>query len=177
MDSTQELDAMRAVASALDAVPADARARIVAWAASRYAVGGAVAGTVTATRDQSDVATAHAAATALLGTHHRTFAEFFSAVGPQKESEKVLVAGYWVQKYRGVPTLDAGAVNRELKHLGHPVRNITAAFDDLQLHKPALAVQTSKGGPTRQARNRYAITAAGEKAVLEMFAARAERKE
>ncbi len=169
MDSSQELEAMRVVASALDAVPDDARARIVAWAASRYVRVASGASWQVDSTGHTDSASA-----AAISTHHRSLAEFFDAAGPHKESEKALVVGYWLQKYRGMPTFDAATVNRELKYLGHAVRNITAAFDDLREEKPALAVQTSKAGPTQQARKKLTITSAGENVVLDMLAASVE---
>jgi hypothetical protein len=170
VDSSQELDAMRAVASALDAASDDARARIVAWAASRYGVRAAGAASW-----RTSPAGETGSARTLDASSHQLFPEFFDAAAPRKESEKALVAGYWLQRYRGMLTFDAATVNRELKYLGHAVRNITAAFDDLRQEKPALAAQTSKGGPAQQARKKYIITDAGEKAVLEMLAASGER--
>jgi hypothetical protein len=74
-----------------------------------------------------------------------------------------------MQKSSGLDTFDSAAVNRELKHLGHGVGNITSAFNDLISQKPALAMQTAKSGKSKQARKKYKITRAGEKAVLEML--------
>ena len=79
------------------------------------------------------------------------------------------MAGLWMQKRSGMETFDSAAVNRELKHLGHGVGNITAAFNDLMAQKPALAMQTAKSGKSKQARKKYKITRAGEKAVAEML--------
>jgi hypothetical protein len=162
-----ELDAMRAVASALDALPDDVRARIIAWAASRYGVRGIGGFSRLASPQDAAGDTGSGPSD---GSEYSTFAEFFDAADPQTESEKALVAGYWLQKRQGMATFDSATVNRELKHLGHAVKNITSAFNDLIELRPALAVQTAKAGKSQQARKKYMITKAGEKLVHQRLA-------
>lgn len=156
---------MRTVATALDGLPEDVRARIVLWAASKYGVRGIDLGS-----RRFAVATGGGESVELFNSEHRTLAEFFDSLNPHTESQKVLIAGYWLQRYRGMTNFDSATVNRELKYLGRQVRNVTAAFDDLKQLKPALAAQVSKSGITQQARKQYTITSAGENAVLDMLA-------
>jgi hypothetical protein len=166
LDSTQEVEAMRTVASALDPLPEEARTRVIAWAAALYSIRGPGTGIVQGTRQQGEAAVPNAGGAV---TSFGTLAEFFDASDPQTESEKALVAGLWLQKQEGMSNLDSAAVNSELKQLGHAVTNVTMAFGRLIDQKPALAVQTAKAGKTRQARKKYMITKAGEKYVERML--------
>lgn len=173
LDSMQEVDAMRAVASALDPLPEESRGRVIAWAASRYGVrvhGGAATGSSGACGGAAE-SSGSAGSTAIVSSFG-TLAEFFDAADPQTDSQKALIGGYWLQKHDGMATFDSGAVNRELKHLGHAIGNITSAFDDLIDQKPALAVQTAKSGKAKQARKKYMITKAGEKFIEQMLGER-----
>lgn len=163
---------MRQVAASLDPLQEDARARIIAWAAAKYGVRvHGTQGLTTSAGRVSDTAPQSVRNPEALLDEFGSLAEFFDAADPGIESEKALIVGLWMQKRDGMDTFDSAAVNRELKHLGHGVGNITAAFNDLMTRKPALAMQTAKSGNSQQARKKYKITRAGEKAVAEMLAA------
>jgi hypothetical protein len=97
-----------------------------------------------------------------------TLADFFSYCSPSSETEKALVAGYWTQTREGNLEFDAQSVNKELKHMGHGVANITSAFDNLIQRRPQLVIQTRKSGNTRQARKLYKLTTEGIRAVERM---------
>ncbi|TAM76242.1 hypothetical protein EPN44_05865 [bacterium] len=101
---------------------------------------------------------------------YENLAVLFDAADPQTEAEKVLIAAHWLQKQSGAPNIEAAAVNRELKHLGHAVRNVTMAFNVLLGDRPALVVQMAKSGNTKQARKKYMVTRAGEKYLQQMLA-------
>jgi len=92
-------------------------------------------------------------------------AEFYAATNPQSESEKVAVIAYWFQVYEAHPDFDSQRINTELKHLGHGVSNVTAAFSALMNWKPQYVIQTRKSGTTQQARKRYMLTNEGKKFV------------
>lgn len=162
METTQELNAIRQVAESLDPLDDGARSRVIAWAAAKYGV------RVPSLRT-ADAGSQIGVAPEARIDQYGSLAEFFDAANPGVESEKALVAGLWMQKQSGLATFDSAAVNRELKHLGHGVANITAAFNDLIARRPALAMQTSKSGKAKQARKKYTITRAGEKAVAELL--------
>lgn len=83
---------------------------------------------------------------------------------------KPLVVGYWFQVLQGEQDLDGFQINKELKHLGHGVSNITTALSSLIDRKPQLVIQTRKSGNSKQARKRYRLTDAGIKAVERMLA-------
>lgn len=173
LDSKQELDAMRQVAASLDPLQDDVRARIIAWAAAKYGVRVyTTAGVASSSARVGETAAVSGRAPDALLDEYGSLAELFDAADPSIESEKALVVAFWMQKRDGMDTFDSAAVNRELKHLGHGVGNITAAFNDLMTRKPALAMQTAKSGKSQQARKKYKITRAGEKVVAEMLTTR-----
>jgi len=59
---------------------------------------------------------------------------------------KALVGGYWLQVCQGNGSFPSRDVNELLKNHGHPVSNITRAFDVLRESKPAYAAQLEKSG-------------------------------
>lgn len=105
---------------------------------------------------------------AVEGVTFTTFAELFDAASPTSNGEKALVAGYWLQVCEGAEGFDSQSANKELKHLGHGLPNITAALETLKKTKPSLVLQLQKSGKTQQARKKYKVTVAGLKKVEEM---------
>ncbi len=162
-----EIEAMRAVASALEPLGAESRKRVIAWAASLYGVRVSIAGSP-AQAVQAETPSQQSGSESSAAKFD-TLAELFDMASPRTEGEKALVAGYWLQKHDGMTTFDSAAVNRELKQLGYAIGNITQAFDGLKEQKPALAVQMAKSGSSRQARKKYKITTAGEKYIDRML--------
>jgi len=61
-----------------------------------------------------------------------------------------------------------GEGDAALKNLGHPIANITSAFNNLKARKPATVMQLKKAGTTKQARKTYKLTLAGKSAVEAM---------
>ena len=100
---------------------------------------------------------------------YASFADLFSAAGPETNARKALVAGYWLQVCQNAENFDGFSANSELKQLGEGLVNITVAIDGLKNEKPALAMQTRKSGNSRQARKTYKLTVAGIKAVEDMI--------
>jgi hypothetical protein len=166
-ESKQDVQAIQAIAAALDPLTEEARGRVIAWAVAMYGY----------RRSTSAPARTPNLATGVTSSPSRdqgfegfeTLAEFFDAADPHTEGEKALVTAFWLQKRDGVPAFDAASVNRELKHLGHPVANITMALNQVIRQKPSLVVQMAKSGKSRQARKKYKVTTAGEKFVEQMI--------
>jgi hypothetical protein len=98
-----------------------------------------------------------------------TLAEFMAAANPKTDVQRALVAGQWLQEKEGHGQLSGQAINKELKHLGHGVKNITSALSSLMDEKPQLVVQLKKSGSTKQARKQYKVTEAGKAAVQRML--------
>jgi hypothetical protein len=99
-------------------------------------------------------------------------ASLFDSASPTTQSDKALVAGYWLQVASPdkSPDWDGFSANKELRHLGHGMDNITKALGGLINQTPRLAIQTRKAGTTRQAKKKYKLTAEGIKRVRQMLA-------
>jgi hypothetical protein len=155
-----ELEAITAVAGALDKIKSDDRmvARVLRWARERYT--GAT---------EPDVATQRGKAAAADAVEYDDVATLYSAASPRTDAERALVVGYWFQVYQGMKDFDSQRVNTELKNMGHGVGNITDAFSRLIERKPQYVIQTRKSGTARQARKLYRLTNEGIKHVQSML--------
>lgn len=164
-----ELEAMQSMVSALTPLDPGARQRVISWAAGRFELTLATKTTERRVIAFADADEGGPEAPALDppggASTYETLAEAFSAASPGTNGQKALVVGYWLQAREGMTELDSQRINKELKHLGYGVANITTAMDELKAGKPAYAIQLKKSGSTRQARKKYKITDAGVKAV------------
>lgn len=165
-DPRAEIEALVGSSALLDPLDAAARGRVLRWLADRYGVAwhGDV---VPQDLQHSAESSAHPAGARI--SQPQDLPELFERASPRTQSEKALVVGYWFQQVQGDPDLDAARLNRELRHLGHPVANITAALTDLMQTHPKYVLQTRKSGATRQARKKYRLTAEGLKRVTAMM--------
>lgn len=89
------------------------------------------------------------------------FAELFHAATPKTDVDRALVAGYWFQAIQGDPSFQAADLNKELKNLGHALKNVTDSLKSNQEKKPARVIQLRKAGNSRQARKLYKLTHEG----------------
>lgn len=161
-----ELEAMQAVHAALADLDEPARARVVAWAASKF-----------------EIQPAAVKLTGQSGAHvedndagDRAFADIgdlVDAAQPSDGPERALVAGYWFQEIEGRDGWGGGDVNNALKNLGHPLANVTKTLNSLRGRKPSLVMQVGKSGRSAQARKTYKLTTAGVREVTKMLAGRA----
>jgi len=159
-DTDDEIRAMTEVNAILSKLDPKVAGRVAGWAAAKYR-GGVEAPERLGLRSGNDREPQSA---------FRDFADLFAETNPKTESEKALVAGYWFQVVQGQPDLDASQVNAELKNMGHGLSNVTRAFDDLMAGRPQLAIQTRKGGKSKQARKKYRLTSEGIRAVENLLA-------
>lgn len=102
-------------------------------------------------------------------TTFSAFHDLYHAANPETESEKALVAGYWVQVCQQNDGFDSFTANSALKGMGYTVSNITRALDALMAQEPKYVMQIKKSGTARQARKVYKLTTAGLKRVVEML--------
>jgi hypothetical protein len=156
---------MHAVYDALSPLDGDAQSRVISYIVDRLEI---VMGTSSGRRrfaadeneDERELEQEQADA-----PKYGAFAELFNDAQPKTQSEKALVAGYWLQVCQGAESFDGFSANKELKHLGEGVENITAAITALKGLKPAQAMQLKKSGKSKQARKTYKLTVAGIQAV------------
>lgn len=147
----RELAAMETVRKTVEELDEEARQRVLVWAVHRFRIK-----TKGAQIEGED-------------SEYKEFADLFDAANPKTTAQRALVGGYWFQLVNGRPTFTGQEVNKELKHVGQEVGNITDAFTALIGEKPSLALQVRKGGRTKQARKQYKLTTEGIKRVRGMI--------
>lgn len=157
-----EIAAMAALAESLDGLDEQVRARVLTWARSRYMTA-AVASASPAT-----ASTPRGGGSTPLESF-QSLGELMAACSVDTDDGRVLVAAAYISPRVEGGALAAAQVNAELKHLGHPMDNITRVFDALIAQRPALVVQLRKSGTTRQARKLYKVTEAGMQRVQRML--------
>lgn len=166
-----EFQAMQTVYTALSGLDEEARARVLSYVSSRLGIA-AVAKPVAKAPERPEL---DGSDDPELDEEQEeapkfgSLAELFDAAHPKGASDKALVAGYWLQVCQGSDSFDGFSANKELKHLGEGLANVTSAIDTLKGQKPALALQLKKSGKSRQARKVYKITVAGIRAVEAMI--------
>ncbi len=157
-----EIEAIEIVANALAALDDAAIRRVLRWAADRF-------GAREVVEEPAEPGEEAAPGGGFEPGQFEDVADLYAAANPGSDAEKALVVGYWLQFVNEVPEFDSQTANRELKHLGHGVSNITAALTNLKVRKPQLVIQTRKSGTTQQARKKYKVTNAGRHAVEAMI--------
>jgi hypothetical protein len=165
----EELAAMKAVAEALEKLDDAAVRRVLRWANDAFSH--KTASVSEASRADAPVQT-NGAPTATAGelrVRFDTLADFYAAGDAQQDSDKALLAGYWVQVCEGDGDFDSFTINKKLKDLGYGVANITAAFNGLINRRPQLVIQTKKSGSSKQARKMYRLTIEGQRTVERML--------
>lgn len=158
-----EISAMSAIANALDHLPEDARARVLAWARSRYMPRISQLGDSTAFAPP----TSPPPSPSTSGSGE-TLAEFFADCSPQDDAQRVLVAATFLRRRGGTEVFTAAQAHADLIQLGYRIVNITRVLEGLEAQRPALVVMVRKEGKTKQARKLYKVTEAGLRNVGEM---------
>jgi len=160
MDS--EIAAMQNIAKALEDLDADARSRVLSWAADRFD-----ASISTPSAGASGTGSGAESTRELTSEEHQgpglgfaTLAELLAVADPKTEADKVLVSAYWLQEVEG-EKVQSQPVNKALKDLGHPVSDMPREFDKLIARRPQVVLQLKKAGSTRQARKTFKVTKAG----------------
>jgi hypothetical protein len=155
-----ELHALSTISSLLADLPEDSQARIVNWISSRFRIQAVLSG-----------ALKHGGGLELAepGKDFQDVATLFVAANPITGAEKALTVAFWLQECLHQEEWDGFAINTELKHLGHGLKNVTDALSALIEHRPQLVVQLRKSGKTKQARKRYKLTVEGVRKVRQML--------
>ena len=172
-----EFHAMHQVYGALGALDEDAQNRVVAYVCSRLGIGvpstkgSAVKNPIPGNprAEDADDSVVQVEEESVAEDEFEHLAELVDVTDPQTEADKALVAAYWLQVISKAESVEGFTINKELKHLGQGLSNVTRAIDALKNQKPALMMQLRKSGKSKQARKTYKVTHAGEKAVKEMI--------
>jgi hypothetical protein len=165
-----EFEAIQSVLAALGPLDEAARGRVMGYIASRLGIAGSG---VSKPADGAKPLSGSSAGNwpASSPTEYATFAELCDAARPQTNVDQALVSGYWLQVCQKADSFDGQNANKELKHLGHSVPNITRAIDGLRAHDPAFVIQLKKSGSSQQSRKLYKVTVAGVREVERMISA------
>lgn len=167
-----ELDSMKAVVEALAGLDdEESIARVLRWAADSYkvALGPSKGARMAASGGESGRFESANGSNGATMAEASDLADLYHRTNPESEADKVLVAAYWTQFGQGNSDFGAQEINSALKNLGHPIKNITTAFDTLKARKPASVIQLKKSGTSKQARKTYRVTVAGKTAVEAMI--------
>lgn len=168
-----ELEAMKKVAEAIDELESDSQSRVLKWAADHYGVSVTTAGAKASNLHRENVEIREDDEPVNVSSYE-TIGDLFARALPGSDAEKALVAGYWIQEEQGNSEFGTQDVNRELKHLGYGVGNITRAFDNLKKTRPQQVIQLRKSGTSKQARRSFKLTEVGKQAVDAMVRNRSE---
>lgn len=171
-----EVAAIQQLTDCLSPLGEEARSRVLDWATRRY---GSVVVAAAASAKLAETVTAHRPvhannqvfATSASESAYGHFADLYDATGPQTDADKALVGGYWLQVCGKTDSFQSRDVNELLKNQGHPVGNITRAFDTLRDSRPAYVSQLEKSGKTKQARKKLKLTTTGIRKVDDMIKA------
>jgi hypothetical protein len=154
-----ELTALSTISSLLADLPQDSQIRIVNWISSRFHVQGA---TLSASKRNASSESQNVV------MEFADLASLFVAANPTTGAEKALVVAFWLQESMHHEEWEGFAINTELKHLGHGLKNVTDALNALIEQRPQLVVQLRKSGKTKQARKQYKLTAEGIRKVRQI---------
>ena len=152
-----ELKAMKTVYDALSELDEDAKRRVIDWVIGKFALGRSKQRTdrgVIGLQPSSDTGETNLAS-------FLSVADLFAKTSPKNESDKVLVVASYLQEAKNLSELTGREINKELTHLGHGIKNITAAINSLMNKKPKLMIQTRKEGKSQQAQKKYKVTTEG----------------
>lgn len=148
-----EIEVMRRTDELLSGLDEQAQSRVVSWLASKFL---------------GPLPRPTQASQAEYSNHYSEFAELLADSGATTESERTLVAAYWLQAVEGEESFGSQTVNSLLKDAGYGVSNITRSFDSLRELQPTPIVQLKKSGTSKQARKLYKLSSHGIKSVQKM---------
>jgi hypothetical protein len=163
-DIDQETKAIGEIASIVSGLEDEQRGRVIRYILERFQIDGGKPATKKTTVGGQIEPVQNG------DTQFDDIASLYDACNPNTDALRALVAGYWLQVCQGAQSFDGQSANKELKHLGHVVGNITAALTTLISQKPALVLQLRKSGSTRQARKSYKVSEAGIRKIKAMVA-------
>jgi hypothetical protein len=174
-----EIQAMSDCYLALQNLDNDSRGRVIGWLASKFninqtlgnlSVKGAQKDEGLPFHDQGQDRTTPPGSTSETNiTDFENVADIFAKANPKTDADKVLVVATFLQLKNSLQDFASFDVQKELKHLGHGVTNITTSMGILEGKKPKLIIQTRKEGKSRQAKKKYKVTQEGIKTVKEFL--------
>ncbi|OGV61818.1 MAG: hypothetical protein A2283_06295 [Lentisphaerae bacterium RIFOXYA12_FULL_48_11] len=160
MTQDPEIKAMQEVHQSLDGLEEAARQRVIQWAISRFNLPGASKASGNKGAGPGGGSATQASGDPSL-TSYETVADIFTAANPTKDKDKALIVASFLQEKKELEDLTGADINKELKNLGHGLKNVTDAINQLSSKNPKLMIQTRKEGKSKQARKKYKVTTEG----------------
>jgi len=174
-----EIQAMSECYQALQNLDNEARNRVLNWLAGKYNLSSPTNAPVIKGSENfdaspfsttnSDKSTSGSGPIEVSIKEYESVGDIFAKANPKTDAEKVLVVATFLQLKNELQDFVSYDVQKELKHLGHGVTNITSYLGSLESRKPKLIIQTRKEGKSRQAKKKYKVTLEGINVVKELL--------
>ena len=164
----KEIQIMSMIAKSLDEDDDSIRVRVLDWLCNRYKHAGVqpVGASFEPTGSNESVPRKEPD----MQEEFPDLAAFFSTMEPKANSEKALVAAYWIQHIEGNSEFGTQLVNDSLKNLGEGVQNISDAFSTLLTKKNVMQIKKTGKGP--KSRKIYKLAAQGQKEIATILRAK-----
>lgn len=178
-----ELAALNTAYTALKDLDPDAVARNLNWIATRLGVAvplkpavgstakaglpGSLSQTQTPAAPERDTAPSEQRTDPTEFFNSPTAAEFLARFHNPSDKERVLIVAAYLQKSRQTKDLTGFLINKELKNIGHGLKNITAVTTQWQQDRPQKLIQLRKSGSSQQAQKTLKVTEEGLKWVVQ----------
>lgn len=176
MDEDREIQAISKVNAALKDLSEDERYRVIQWVANKYVQNMAplkLAGSAIVTPPTGiieDGGDAEEDQGQDEPQTYDTFAEMLAASNAGKDTERFLIAGYWLQVTKGQQTWKSFEINKLLKDTGNKIDNIGNPLRDLSKTKPAQVIQVKKNATSNgKGSKTLKLTTEGVKKAEEML--------
>lgn len=168
-DPRRELELMNSIYEDLKPLSVEGRRRVLSWVAEAHGIHGIIgkSGSGNAPGCAGEDSSANAVRG---GGRFKAFADLYDAANAATNTQRALLAGYWLQQCQGQEDFVAMDANSLLKNVGANLSNITMAFDGLINTNPRQVLQVRKTGKAAQGRKQYKLTLAGIRAVERMIA-------
>lgn len=171
----KEIQAIASVNDALKDLSEEERFRVIQWVANKYVQNTSRLKVISpASHGEAPVMLEGEPGSNVLSDQQQaaydTFAEMLDASGATKDTERFLVAAYWLQVKDALPTWKSFQVNKLLKDTGNQINGITTPVRTLSKAKPKLVVQISKNTTSKgRGAKVFKLTTEGIKKVERML--------
>lgn len=176
MDEDKEIQAISKVNAALKDLSEEERYRVIQWVANKYVQNATPLKLAGPAVVDAPIGVIEGKADAEEGDNqdepqaYDTFAEMLDASGASKDTERFLVAAYWLQTIMNEATWKSFEVNKLLKDTGNQIDRISNPIRGVTSGKPALVVQVSKNSTSKgQGSKTLKLTTEGVKKVENML--------
>lgn len=164
MAQEPELLAMDTVYNVLKGLEEDAQTRVINWISSKLSI---KAPQVTITEESQKKSNILKEEVDICS--FSSIPDIFSSANPTSDTDRALLVATFFQEVEEKKEVRGYDVNKELRNLGHGVKNITRTVQQLIDKKPKLMIQTKKSGKSKQAQKKYKVTVEGVNVIKEML--------